>query len=321
MMQFGLIGLGSGAAAALLFASLTSGTPLSVPLAYLAPLPLMIAALGWSHWAALIGAVAGGVAIWVLFGGLFFVGFFGGIGLPAWWLGYLAMLARPVGTNGTASLEWYPPGRLVVWSAALAAALVILSILTMASDAEGFNNAMRAALREVFRIAATETGAAGPAALRDPDRFIDVLVLVIPPASAVMATLTNIINLWLAGRIVKFSGRLTRPWPALADMSFPPLTAAALALAVALSFIDGLAGILAGIAAASLLIVYGVLGFAVVHSVTRGLTARGFVLAGVYAGVLVFGWPILIMCLIGLAEQIFNFRARAALRRGPPAST
>ena len=321
MMQFGLIGLGSGAAAALLFASLTSGTALSVPLAYLAPLPLMIAALGCSHWAALIGAVAGGVAIWILFGGLFFVGFFAGIGLPAWWLGYLTMLARPVGTNGTASVEWYPPGRLVVWSAALAAALVILSILTMAGDAEAFNNALRAALREVFRVAATETGTSGPAMLRDPDRFIDVLVLVIPPASAVMATLTNIINLWLAGRIVRFSGRLTRPWPAVSELTFPPLTAAALALAVALSFIDGLPGILAGIAAASLLIAYGVLGFAVIHSVTRGLSARGFVLAGVYAAVLVFGWPVLVMCLIGLAEQMFNFRARAALRRGPPAST
>lgn len=321
MMQFGLIGLGSGAAAALLFASLTSGTPLSVPLAYLAPLPLMIAALGWSHWAALIGAVAGGIAIWLLFGGLFFIAFFAGIGLPAWWLGYLAMLARPVGDNGTASLEWYPPGRLVVWAAALGGALIVLTVLTMAGDADAFAAAMRAALREVFRIAATETGPSGPAALRDPDRFIDILVVVIPPATAVMATLTNILNLWLAGRIVKFSGRLTRPWPVLPEMTFPPLTAAALALAIALSFLDGMTGLLAGVASAALLIAYGVLGFAVIHSVTQGLTARGFVLAGVYAAVLIFGWPILILCLVGLAEQIFNFRARAALRRGPPAST
>jgi len=44
-MQNGLIGLGSGAASALLFASLTSGSYLSIALFYLAPLPLMIAAL------------------------------------------------------------------------------------------------------------------------------------------------------------------------------------------------------------------------------------------------------------------------------------
>ncbi len=321
MMQFGLIGLGSGAAAALLFASLSSGTPLSVPLAYLAPLPLMIAALGWSHWAALIGALAGGLAIWLLFGTLFFIAFFAGIGLPGWWLGYLAMLARPVGANGAASLEWYPPGRLVVWAAALGCALIVLTVLVMGGDNDAFREAMRAALREVFRVAATESGASGPAALRDPDRFIDVLIIVIPPATAVMATLTNALNLWLAGRIVKFSGRLTRPWPNIPEMTFPPLTAAALALAIALSFLDGMIGVLAGITSAGLLIAYGLLGFAVLHVVTRNLAARAFVLGGVYAAVLIFGWPVLIMCLTGLADQIFNFRARAALRRGPPTST
>ncbi|WP_168192842.1 DUF2232 domain-containing protein [Undibacter mobilis] len=321
MMQFGLIGLGSGAAAALLFASLTSGSPLSVPLAYLAPLPIMIAALGWSHWAALIGAVTGGLAIWLLFGSLFFVAFFAGIGLPGWWLGYLAMLARPVGSNGTASLEWYPPGRLVAWAAGLASALIVLTVLMMGGDADAFREAMRVAVHEVFRIAASEAGSSGPAALRNPERFVDLLVVVIPPATAVMATLTNTVNLWLAGRIVKFSGRLTRPWPAISEMTLPPLTAAALAVAVAVTFIDGMVGIVAGIVMASLLIVYGVLGFAVIHSVTRGMSARGFVLAGVYAAVLIFGWPILVLCLVGLAEQIFNFRARAALRRGPPAST
>ena len=319
MMQFGLIGLGSGAAAALLFASLTSGTALSVPLAYLAPLPLMIAALGWSHWAALIGAFAGGAAIWMLFGGLFFIAFLAGIGLPAWWLGYLAMLARPVGQNGTASLEWYPPGRLVVWSAVLASVLIVLTVLTMGGNADVLREALGTALREVFK--STETGASAPEVLRYPGRFIDVLVVIIPPATAVMATITNIVNLWLAGRIVKFSGRLTRPWPVLSEMKFPPLTAAALAVAIAVSFLDGMAGVLAGIVSAALLIAYGMLGFAVIHSVTQNLSARGFVLAGVYASVLIFGWPILILCLVGLAEQIFNFRARAAFRRGPPAST
>ena len=50
MMHFAIIGIGAGAAAALLFASVTSGTLLSIPLFYLAPLPIMIAGLGWSHW-------------------------------------------------------------------------------------------------------------------------------------------------------------------------------------------------------------------------------------------------------------------------------
>ena len=119
MMQFGLIGIGAGAAAALLFASVTSGAWLSIPLFYLAPLPIMIAGLGWSHWAALTGALTGALALGIAFGPVFFFTFLAGAGLPAWWLAYLAMLARPLG-NGTATLEWYPPGRLVVWAAVLA---------------------------------------------------------------------------------------------------------------------------------------------------------------------------------------------------------
>ncbi len=53
MAQIVLVGLGAGAAAALLFASVTSGALVSIFLFYLAPLPILIAALGWSHWSGL----------------------------------------------------------------------------------------------------------------------------------------------------------------------------------------------------------------------------------------------------------------------------
>ncbi|MCW5689146.1 MAG: DUF2232 domain-containing protein [Pseudolabrys sp.] len=321
MLQFGFIGLGSGAAAALLFASVTSGTALSIPLAYLAPLPIMIAALGWSHWVALAGALIGAFAIWLFFGTLFSVGFLAGIGLPGWWLGYLTMLARPSGNGEAASLEWYPPGRLVIWAAALATALVLLTIMMVGFGADEFREALRAALREVFRAAATEAGPSGPATLRSPDRLIDLLVVALPPATAVMGLITDILNLWLAGRIVRFSGRLTRSWPLLSEMTFPPLTTAALGAAIALSFVDGILGIVATVIASALLMAYGVLGFAVMHSITRGMTSRGFILAGVYASVMIFGWPVLALCLLGLSETFFHFRARAAVKRGPPAST
>src|SRR5258708_35258459 len=56
MMQVALIGVSAGAATALLFASVASGSALSVPLFYLAPLPILIAAMGWSHLPSLIAA-------------------------------------------------------------------------------------------------------------------------------------------------------------------------------------------------------------------------------------------------------------------------
>jgi hypothetical protein len=56
MMQVVLVGLGAGAAAALLLASVVSGSIAAIFLFYLAPLPILIAALGWSHIAGLIAA-------------------------------------------------------------------------------------------------------------------------------------------------------------------------------------------------------------------------------------------------------------------------
>jgi hypothetical protein len=317
MMQFGLIGIGAGAAAALLFASVTSGSLLAVVVFYIAPRPLNIARPGWSHWSALIGAGLGAIAIASIFGSVFFFGFLASAGLPAWWLSYLAMLARPVaaGGNGAApALEWYPPGRLVMWAAILAAVVVLVAIPNFGSDAEAFRTGMHAALAKVLGV---EVGGQS-AESQKADRLIEFLVIALPPAAAVLATITNLLNFWLAGRIVKFSGRLARPWPFIPAMTFPRGLMAAFAAAVVVSFFGGLVGILAGVIAAGLLMAYGVLGFAVLHTITQGMNGRGFLLGGVYASVMVFGWPVLALCVLGLIEAAIDLRGRIARTRAPP---
>ncbi len=323
MMQFALIGVGAGLAAALLFASVTSGSLLSVALFYLAPLPLMIAALGWSHWSALIGALTAALALTAMFGSVFFFAFLASAGLPAWWLGYLAMLARPAaagGNGGQPSLEWYPPGRLVMWAAIVAALVVGTGIVYAGPDAASFRAHMHGVLAQLLRIETSEP--AGQSlhmpGVSDRQRLVDFLVAAMPPAAAVLATITNVLNLWLAGRVVKFSGRLARPWPALAAMTLPRPLAAALVAAAALSFAGGLIGIMAGVVAAGLVMAFGVLGFAVLHAVTQGLSARALLLGGIYAGVLVFGWPLLVLSLLGLIETTVDLRARVQRMRTPP---
>jgi len=319
MMQLGFIGIGAGAAAALLFAAVTSGVWLSIPLFYLAPLPIMIAGLGWSHWAAMIATLAGSFALAAAFGWVFFFSFLAGAGLPAWWLTYLAMLARPAG-NGATALEWYPPGRLVVWAAILGGLVVVVAIPNFGSDAESFRAGLRNALTHILRV---ETDAPANAPLTMPgvsnaSRLIDFLVAAIPPAAAVLATITNVFNLWLAGAIVKFSGLLKRPWPQLSAMTFPSQIALALTAVMGLSFVGGLIGILASVLTAGLLMAYGVLGFAVLHAITQGISNRAFVLGSVYAAVIVIGLPVLALSLLGLIETIFDVRARVARGRGPP---
>jgi len=316
MMQILLIGLGAGAASALLFASVASGSVFSILLFYLAPLPIMIAALGWSHWSGLFAAIVAATGLSFVFGPFFIIAFLIGVGLPAWWLGYLALLARPASDNPE-TMEWYPAGRLVVWAAIVSALTVIAAIPSFGLDEETFRSGLRASFERVLKM---QSPADMPADIRniDPGKVVDLLATIIPLAAAVIATLTSTVNLWLAGRIVKVSGNLRRPWPDIPDMRFPAFAPALLAASIAVSFLPSLLGTVGSIIAASLLMAYAILGFAVLHALTRDAAARGFILAGSYVAVVLLFWPILLMTLAGLADTAFDIRGRLARKGTTP---
>jgi hypothetical protein len=313
MLQLILIGIGAGVVTALLFASVASGALFSIVLFYIAPLPILIAALGWSHWAGLIAAVTAAAGLATFLSPLFFITFLVGIGLPAWWLGYLSLLGRPE-PNAPGGMEWYPVGRIVVWAALLGAAIVIAAIPNFGLDEESFRSGLRNVFERMLR-AQTRSPADSPLTIPgmdDPTKLVNFLVAVLPLAGAILATVTSLMNLWLAGRIVNVSGRLKRPWPSLPDMQFPAFAPALMAVAIAGTFLSGILGTVASILAASLSMAYGFLGFAVLHAITRNAKPRGILLGTAYAAVVVFGWPILLVAMLGLADAIFNFRGRVA---------
>lgn len=318
MVQILLIGIAAGAAAALLFVSFISGSAFALVLVSITPLPILIAAMGWSYVAGLIAAIVAATALAVALTGILFVAFLVSVGLPACWLGYLALLARP-GPQPD-DLEWYPVGRLVVWAALVATIVVTISLLNIGTEAETIRAGLERVFEQFIRI---QSGTPADAPLElpstsDPKRLIRLFAIVFPPLAAVLATISNLVNLWLAARIVKVSGRLKRPWPDLAAIDFPPVVAAVLVLAIGGSFLPGIVGLVAGILGATLLTVYAILGFAVLHKITSGISGRGLVLAGAYATVGVLGWPVLVMMLLGLADTVIDVRGRVAARRGPP---
>jgi len=315
MMQIVLIGLGAGTAAALLFASVVSGSTEAMLLVFLAPLPILIVALGWSHWAGLIAAVTAAACLAVV-GVDLLAAFLLAIGLPAWWLGYLALLARPAAApNGQ---EWYPIGRLVLWVAGINALLVGTTLLSFGTDLPSLQSALRAALGSGLDELVSEQ-------LENPEdaaRFIDMMVMLVPSAVAATLTLSTVGNLWLAGQIVKISGRLQRPWPRLSDMRFPSFAPAVFGAAVAGSFLPDLLGISLSALAASLMIAHVLLGLAVIHALTVGLNGRGFILVFVYVAIAVFNWPVrwplLFIGLLGISDALFDLRGLIARRRHRP---
>jgi hypothetical protein len=62
---------------------------------------------------------------------------------------------------------------------------------------------------------------------------------------------------------------------------------------------------------------YAALGFAVLHGITIGLASRGLILGTVWALVLLLGWPLAFVAILGLADAALGLRARVAQRRGP----
>ena len=312
MIRLILIGIGAGVATALLVASIISGATISIFLFYLAPLPIMIAALGWSHWAGLIAAIVAASALAAVLTPLFFVTFLAGVGLPAWWLAYLSLLGRPT-PGAPGQMEWYPVGRVVIWAAILGAGVVIVSIPNFGMDEDSF----RAGLRKTFDLMLqAQTRGDRPFSLpgvsqADLEKILTFMVAIFPMVGAVLATFISLLNLWLAARIVNVSGQLKRPWPSLPDMRFPPFVPALFAVSIAGTFLPGLAGTIASILAASLSLAYIVLGLAVLHAITRNVSARPLLLGASYAAIVALqGLPLLLVAMLGLADTIFAFRGQ-----------
>lgn len=320
MMAFGLIALIAGTASALMFASIVSGALISLVLFYLAPLPLMVASIGWGPLCASLGGIAAAVGLGALFGLPYCLAFAVTVALPAWWLGHLVLLGRqaPSATAGVATeppaepeVEWYPVGRILLWIAGFATLTTIAALLTLGTDADSITATLRRGLMRILR--ATDPQAAGEA-----DQFVDALVRVAPAAATIVAMMTLTLNLWLSAKVTATSGRLRRPWPDMMTAELPPMTLAALCVALAFCFTGGLLAIVAQITTAALMMAYALTGFAVLHTLTLALKSRTFWLGSTYAVVVVFGWPVIAVVILGLADAVFGFRQRFLRNRQPP---
>ena|SRR5438105_454862 len=320
MIAIVLIAIVAGSASALMFASIISGALISLLLFYLAPLPLMVAALGWGPLSATIGGIVAATALGAIFGLPYCIAFAVTVALPAWWLGHLALLGRPIDNgvspgNGARSvapgLEWYPAGRLLLWITGFAALSTMAALLTLGTDAASITSALKRGLLRIL-------GPREAASTGESEQWIDALVTIAPAAAAIVAMMTLTLNLWLAAKITATSGRLQRPWPDLKAAALPPMTLAALCVAIAFGFAGGLLAILAQILTAALMIAYALTGFAVLHTLTLALKSRALWLSAAYAIVVVFGWPVLAMVVLGLADAIFGLRQRYLQRRPPP---
>ncbi len=152
MIAIAAIAIAAGCASALMFASIISGALISLVLFYLAPLPLMVASIGWGPLSAAMGGIAAASTLGVLFGMPYGIAFALTVALPAWWLGHLVMLGRPVAnaapsgngaTPAAPAMEWYPTGRLLLWIAVFAVVTTMAALLTLGTDTAAIAASMK----------------------------------------------------------------------------------------------------------------------------------------------------------------------------------
>ncbi|MGE0626550.1 MAG: DUF2232 domain-containing protein [Hyphomicrobiaceae bacterium] len=325
MLRNILIAAGAGLASIVLFLSAARGTPDTLLLFCLAPLPVALAGFGWG-WAsaALAAAIATGVAglIGSIRFALIYLLAFGG---PAAVFTYLLMLCRQVAPEpaeaGGGGVEWYPVGRLLAWITLWAGVLAGLVLLTTASDTEAIRRAIESnidswALR----------GPDGRSLSTEQKQALSLLAVkyFLPWVVSTGWLLLTILNMWMAAHVTRLSGRLNRPWPDLSSTTLPPGFALAFGAAVGLSFVAGLVGSVAWGFANALMFAFMLQGLAILHGLTRAHQTRVAILALVYLSLVMFS-PLsgFLVAILGLAEPLVRGRRPppAAPPLPPPSST
>lgn len=334
--------VGGGLATVLLAMITLQHPPTSVALGFVAPLPLMIAAIGFGWIAGVLAVLVGAVFIGAFdlkLGALAVSSHLGtaaldvavflvALGLPALILAGIAsrsydVIVRPAEAMHRLRPEEQRLGVLVLVAAlfaVLSVGLVFGVAIAISGGFDAFNAKMVAAVEKVWQTVG-ETRPL-PAGL-DVHAFARQLTWALAPMMAAILVVFYMLNLWLAARTAQTSGLLRGAWTDIPRyLRLPRPTAILLAVSLGLGFVAGPVGFVARIVAAAVLAALALQGLAVVHEMTRGRGVRTPLLAIVYLSLVVlFPWPLVLWGFLGLLDLAFSFRDRhqpTVVRTRPP---
>lgn len=295
----GLAVLG-GMVSSALFLSLISGVPGVVGLAYFVQMPLMLAGLTMGPTASVIAA-AGALITNGFVAGIMAAMLYGVVqAMPALVLVRQALLSRP----GEAGPEWYPPGSILAQLAAMAAIGLGVAYLMMIGEPGGLPGAIEAFLGVML----TQLGVA-PGEVQAAN--LEPWVFMFPGLVAASWLIMVVLNAILAQALAVRMGRNRRPSPALAGLQLPGWLWPPIGVAALLAWIgDGAVGFLGTSSLIVLLVPYAFLGLAVIHAVARRWARPVLGLSAVYLAIIVLGWPVLAVLVLGLVEDWAQLRRR-----------
>lgn len=294
------VSVACGALAGCLYLAAGFGTVGALVLVYMTELPLFVAGLWFGTGAAATAGLSGAVVLLAasdLLGAALFAAM---NAAPVALLVRQALLAR---RRGDGTLVWYPPGLLTAWLTALALG-GIAAALALYGGPDGLQTALRRLVSAVLDDVALPAGA-------DRNLVVETIAAIIPGVVAASWMVTTIVNGALAqGALARFQANW-RPSPDLATLGLPLWIPAALGLAGVAATFGGAPRYLGVNAAIALIVPFCLAGLAVVHAAARRLTphpAMGLVCF--YAVAVLFGWPFLLVAVLGLLESWLGLRRR-----------
>lgn len=296
-----LVGIGLGLASALLFASTASGSAFGLLLSYVAPLPVMIAALGWTHLAGLLAFAVAGAALSIALPSTVAIAYAVGIGLPAWSLAWAAGLTRPDPQTG-APLH-VAPGILLGMMPAVASAVVMVGAISLARSYEQYTSIVGSAIEMMLRLQ-TRTPEGQPIQLpgvADPAEIVQMVANLLPFVAGASFTMLFALNLWGAGKAVHVSGRLPRPWEPMWSLMLPVGVIGLAGFGLLLSLVGGFPGLYGQALTGGVVAALVFQGLASLHRITLGKPARPIALGMTYSALLIAQvWVAPVLAIYGL---------------------
>ncbi|NQX80000.1 MAG: hypothetical protein HRT83_05550 [Hyphomicrobiaceae bacterium] len=300
-----LTGLTSGFVSAIMFISAAQGHVLGVLFfTFLAPLPIIITGLGWGWISSAISAMTAASTIAILVNPLAATHHILGVGLPMAICSYMLMLSReyPTDNHNDVLTEWYPPGRVLSLLTLIAGLLAAVSLLSFA----GTERELQTIILERIDTFGLEL----PNEI-DPNNFAVFVSKSFTPALAIFWMTVACLNLWLGGLITDVSGRLRRPWPDLTNMTIPRETPLIMIVSIGGSLLGGYPGLIALGFTGAIFFAYFIIGLAIIHNVTRQLSARIVILIIVYTALfLLHPYSSFVVSLLGITEPLLPIRRR-----------
>ncbi len=311
------IGIGCGLASAVLaYSAALGGVGLKLLLFVLMPLPLLIGGFGWGIVAAIAGALAGTAIMLTAGGPGLGIGFFLGLGLPSIGAAWLAELGR-AGSNGT--VDWLPAGSILAAVATYAGLMPLFLAPAIGGD---FATLKPRLLPEVTRQMRDmqEVMKSAPVSAEQIEALVDMMIRLMPAMMAAYWVILFVINIYLAGRVARASGRLVRPWPDLHALVPPAWLMLAFVAGILLSFTAGVLKLLGGGLMGGVMAAFVLFGLSVLHALAKGRVP--WLLWFTYACLMnpLFPYGMTLVALLGLSEPLIELRRRFAKPPAQPPS-